>query len=253
VVPEGLQSVWAQYTIKLPEGGDRAAIQARMKDKGVPSAVYYAKPLHLQEAYSHHGIAGGALPVTDMLSGCVLSLPMHPYLDEETQDRVTDALISAHVWAERFRRAAFPSGVRASRRSQSFSFCQRVTTLLMKSGAQASGAVTGIMWPRSRQLSRKTDPCGCILRAMNIGIDRIASSAPHRMPPGVFRSALHSGPPAQAVRPVCAARSAEPLQTNVPGTRYPCAAAPGHERSCRHGFGRKDLATTLTFVRCQIG
>jgi dTDP-4-amino-4,6-dideoxygalactose transaminase len=95
VVPEGLQSVWAQYTVKLPEGGDRAAIQARMKDKGVPSAVYYAKPLHLQEAYSHHGVAGGALPVTDMLSGCVLSLPMHPYLDEETQDRVTDALISA--------------------------------------------------------------------------------------------------------------------------------------------------------------
>ncbi|WP_394690253.1 DegT/DnrJ/EryC1/StrS family aminotransferase [Hoeflea sp.] len=94
-VPEGLQSVWAQYTVKLPEGADRGAIQAQMKEKGVPSAVYYAKPLHLQDAYSHHGIAGSALPVTDMLSSCVLSLPMHPYLDEETQDRVTEALISA--------------------------------------------------------------------------------------------------------------------------------------------------------------
>jgi dTDP-4-amino-4,6-dideoxygalactose transaminase len=94
-VPEGLQSVWAQYTIKLPAQADRNAIQAHMKAQGVPSAVYYAKPLHRQEAYSHHGIAGGALPVTDQLSACVLSLPMHPYLDEETQDRVTNALMSA--------------------------------------------------------------------------------------------------------------------------------------------------------------
>jgi len=95
VVPDGLQSVWAQYTIKLPEGADRAAIQARLKEDGVPSAVYYAKPLHRQDAYSHHGMAGGELPVTDMLAGCVLSLPMHPYLDEETQDRVVNALIAA--------------------------------------------------------------------------------------------------------------------------------------------------------------
>jgi dTDP-4-amino-4,6-dideoxygalactose transaminase len=95
VVPDGLQSVWAQYTVKLPEGADRAAIQAKLKEEGVPSAVYYAKPLHRQDAYSHHGIAGGELPVTDMLAGCVLSLPMHPYLDEETQDRVVTALISA--------------------------------------------------------------------------------------------------------------------------------------------------------------
>ena len=95
VVPDGLQSVWAQYTVKLPAGADRAAIQAKLKQDGVPSAVYYAKPLHRQDAYSHYGIAGGELPVTDMLSECVLSLPMHPYLDEETQDRVVAALISA--------------------------------------------------------------------------------------------------------------------------------------------------------------
>jgi UDP-2-acetamido-2-deoxy-ribo-hexuluronate aminotransferase len=95
VIPDGLQSVWAQYTVKLQEGADRAAIQAKLKEEGVPSAVYYAKPLHRQDAYSHHGIAGGSLPVTDMLAGCVLSLPMHPYLDEETQDRVVTALISA--------------------------------------------------------------------------------------------------------------------------------------------------------------
>lgn len=95
VVPNGLQSVWAQYTVKLPAGADRDAIQAQMKGEGVPTAVYYAKPLHKQDAYSHHGVAGDELPVTDMLSGCVLSLPMHPYLDEETQNRVTNALVSA--------------------------------------------------------------------------------------------------------------------------------------------------------------
>jgi dTDP-4-amino-4,6-dideoxygalactose transaminase len=94
-VPGGLLSVWAQYTIKLPETADRAAIQAKMKAEGVPTAVYYPKPLHRQDAYSHHGVAGGELPVTDMLSATVLSLPMHPYLDEETQDRVVAALISA--------------------------------------------------------------------------------------------------------------------------------------------------------------
>jgi len=94
-VPDGLKSVWAQYTIKLPEGADRAAIQAKMKQEGVPTAVYYPKPLHRQSAYSHHGIAGGELPVTDMLANTVLSLPMHPYLDEDTQDRVVSALISA--------------------------------------------------------------------------------------------------------------------------------------------------------------
>ena len=93
-VPDGLKSVWAQYTIKLPEGADRATIQAKMKQEGVPTAVYYPKPLHRQSAYSHHGIAGGELPVTDMLANTVLSLPMHPYLDEETQDRVVAALIA---------------------------------------------------------------------------------------------------------------------------------------------------------------
>ncbi|MEM5473679.1 DegT/DnrJ/EryC1/StrS family aminotransferase [Hoeflea sp. AS60] len=94
-VPGGLLSVWAQYTIKLPESADRAAIQAKMKEEGVPTAVYYPKPLHRQDAYSHHGIAGGELPVTDQLAATVLSLPMHPYLDDETQDRVVAALISA--------------------------------------------------------------------------------------------------------------------------------------------------------------
>ena len=94
-VSDGCLSVWAQYTVKLPEGADRAGIQARMKDEGVPSAVYYIKPLHRQAAYAHHGVSGGALPVTDALSECVMSLPMHPYLDEATIERIAEVLKKA--------------------------------------------------------------------------------------------------------------------------------------------------------------
>ena len=59
---------------------------------GLPTAVYYAKGLHRQTAYRDYPAAGNGLPVSDSLSGEVLSLPMHPYLDERTQDRIVEAL-----------------------------------------------------------------------------------------------------------------------------------------------------------------
>jgi dTDP-4-amino-4,6-dideoxygalactose transaminase len=94
-VPAGLTSVWAQYTIRVPAGRDRDAIAARLKAAGVPTAVYYPKPLHTQTAYRDYPTAGNGLPVSDRLSAEVLSLPMHPYLDEPTQDRVVAALRAA--------------------------------------------------------------------------------------------------------------------------------------------------------------
>jgi len=90
-VMEGATSVWAQYTLRIP-GFDRGAFQAGLKDKGVPTAAYYPKPLHQQIAYKHHPVAGNGLPVSDRLAHEVISLPMHPYLDEETQDRVIEAV-----------------------------------------------------------------------------------------------------------------------------------------------------------------
>jgi dTDP-4-amino-4,6-dideoxygalactose transaminase len=90
-VMEGATSVWAQYTLRIP-GFDRGAFQAGLKDKGVPTAIYYPKPLHRQIAYGHHPVAGNGLPVSDRLAHEVISLPMHPYLDEETQDRVIAAV-----------------------------------------------------------------------------------------------------------------------------------------------------------------
>jgi dTDP-4-amino-4,6-dideoxygalactose transaminase len=90
-VMEGATSVWAQYTLRIP-GFDRGAFQAGLKDKGVPTAIYYPKPLHQQIAYRHHPVAGNGLPVSDRIAHEVISLPMHPYLDEETQDRVIAAV-----------------------------------------------------------------------------------------------------------------------------------------------------------------
>jgi dTDP-4-amino-4,6-dideoxygalactose transaminase len=93
-VPEGNVSVWAQYTIRLPHG-DRDGFAARMKARGVPTAIYYPKSLHQQTAYKHYPVAEGGLPVCEKLSADVISLPMHAYLDVPTQDRVIAAVRDA--------------------------------------------------------------------------------------------------------------------------------------------------------------
>ena len=90
-VPAGSTSVWAQYTIRL-EVGRREAFAAALKADGIPTAVYYPIPLHLQQAYKHYPIGKGGVAVSARLAGEVISLPMHPYLDEATQDRVIDAV-----------------------------------------------------------------------------------------------------------------------------------------------------------------
>ncbi|MDR1081625.1 MAG: DegT/DnrJ/EryC1/StrS family aminotransferase [Deltaproteobacteria bacterium] len=91
-VPLGCLSSWAQYVVKLPAGADRDAVIARMRDKGVPTMVYYPRPLHLQPAYLPLGGRAGDCPVSERLCGEVLALPMHPYLDEATQERVVRTL-----------------------------------------------------------------------------------------------------------------------------------------------------------------
>jgi dTDP-4-amino-4,6-dideoxygalactose transaminase len=90
---------WGLYSILLPEGTDRDAVQAAMRAQGVPSGVYYPKPLHHQPAYAaaHAGAITDAppLPVSEMLCRRILSLPMHPYLTEEEVTRVVAAVQSA--------------------------------------------------------------------------------------------------------------------------------------------------------------
>lgn len=87
-VIEGGVSVWAQYTI---ETADRDGLAAHLRGEGVPTAVYYPIPLHRQAPYAAYPSPGG-LPVTDAAAGRVLSLPMHAYLEPETQDRIIAAV-----------------------------------------------------------------------------------------------------------------------------------------------------------------
>lgn len=83
-------STWAQYTIRV-DAHRRDAFQAELKAKGVPTTVYYPKPLHQQTAYKHYPVAGNGLPISERVAQEVVALPMHPYLDEETQDYIIES------------------------------------------------------------------------------------------------------------------------------------------------------------------
>jgi dTDP-4-amino-4,6-dideoxygalactose transaminase len=91
----GCSSVWAQYTIRLPHGCDRDGFAAALKAQGIPTGIYYPKSMHQQTAYRDFPVADGGLPVSEKLSGDVISLPMHAYLDEPTQGRVIKAVRAA--------------------------------------------------------------------------------------------------------------------------------------------------------------
>lgn len=84
--------VWGQYTIQVDQ---RASVLKFLTHAGVPTAVHYPTPLHRQPAYEGRYRASGALEVTDLVSSRVLSLPMHPYIDPETQEQIAHAVISA--------------------------------------------------------------------------------------------------------------------------------------------------------------
>ena len=85
----GTASIWAQYTIKLPH---RDKIAAHLREQGIPTQIYYPLPMHLQPAYAPYGNGVGSLPVSEQLCHEVRALPMHPYLDEGTIERIRDAL-----------------------------------------------------------------------------------------------------------------------------------------------------------------
>jgi UDP-2-acetamido-2-deoxy-ribo-hexuluronate aminotransferase len=90
-VPAGLTSVWAQYTVRVPDGR-RDPVAAALKAEGIPTAIYYPIPLHRQQAYKHYPVGEGGMAVSDALAGEVLSLPMHADLDAATQDRIIGGL-----------------------------------------------------------------------------------------------------------------------------------------------------------------
>ena len=91
----GCSSIWAQYTIRLPKGVNRDGFAAALKAQGIPTAIYYVKSMHQQTAYRDYPVAEGGLPVSERLSDDVISLPMHAYLDEPTQERIIRAVRGA--------------------------------------------------------------------------------------------------------------------------------------------------------------
>ena len=91
--PENFVSSWAQYTVILPENIDRAALQAYMKNAGIPTMVYYPKPMHLQGAFTGTVSAVADCPVTEYLCSHVLSLPIHPYMQDEDIETVCNTLL----------------------------------------------------------------------------------------------------------------------------------------------------------------
>jgi dTDP-4-amino-4,6-dideoxygalactose transaminase len=94
-VPEGSTSVWAQYTIQLPDGVDRKDFAAVLRRQGIPTMVYYERPIHQQTAYRHYPAVDGGLPVSEKLARNVISLPMHPYLGSATQDSIIECVSRA--------------------------------------------------------------------------------------------------------------------------------------------------------------
>ena len=85
VVRPGCTSAWAQYTVRHPR---RDEVQAVLKERGVPTAVYYPCPLHLQTAFANLNYEHGAFPVSEVASQEVFSLPMSPYVEPKTLDEI---------------------------------------------------------------------------------------------------------------------------------------------------------------------
>lgn len=92
VVPDGFQSSWAQYTIKLNSQTERDGLQAYLREEGIPSMVYYPIPMHRQAAYRALGQPGAHCPVAGKLCETVLSLPIHSYISSEEINVVCNAI-----------------------------------------------------------------------------------------------------------------------------------------------------------------
>ena len=94
LVPDATTSAWAQYTLMF-ESGRRDDIASALRQQGIPTGIYYARPLHQQTAYRGYPRVAGGLPVSEDLAQRVLSLPMHPYLEPPLQDRIIEFVKTA--------------------------------------------------------------------------------------------------------------------------------------------------------------
>ena len=96
-VPSDMKSVWAQYSILARDDNHRSEIQEALKKRDIPTAIYYPKPLHLQSAFNRLGYSDGDFPVSEDSAKRIFSIPMHPYLTEQDQETILEALKSLDI------------------------------------------------------------------------------------------------------------------------------------------------------------
>ncbi len=94
-VPQGSKSSWAQFSILARDKEQRERLRLALGKEGIPTMVYYPRPLHLQAVFTHLGYEKGDFPVSEETAGRILSLPMHPYLGLEAQQKVAGLLREA--------------------------------------------------------------------------------------------------------------------------------------------------------------
>jgi UDP-2-acetamido-2-deoxy-ribo-hexuluronate aminotransferase len=91
-LPPGLRSAWAQYSLLAKDSDDRQNIMNRLKAASIPTAIYYPKPLHLQTAFAYLGYKEGDFPISEDYAKRIFSLPMHPYLKPEEQEKIASVI-----------------------------------------------------------------------------------------------------------------------------------------------------------------
>jgi len=89
-LPPGCRSAWAQYSLLTEQ---RDPLRRHLADHGIPTAVYYPQPLHLQPAFAHLGYRAGDMPVAEGCARTIFSLPCHPYLEWDEVDRIADLIL----------------------------------------------------------------------------------------------------------------------------------------------------------------
>lgn len=95
IVPAHYSSVWAQYTVRVKDDATRTHLQKHLADNDIPTAVFYPNPLHRQTAYKMFPSDPNGMKITDGVATGVVSLPMHPYLENDTQDKIVSAVAEA--------------------------------------------------------------------------------------------------------------------------------------------------------------
>jgi dTDP-4-amino-4,6-dideoxygalactose transaminase len=94
VVPEGYLSVFAQYSVQARDSAHRDELLKKLAAAGVPTSIYYPKPLHLQSAFANLGHALGDMPVSEAAAARIFSIPMHPYLEAGVQETIAQAMLA---------------------------------------------------------------------------------------------------------------------------------------------------------------